>query len=1466
MPPNRSRRPSPDLTFPILAAAVVLGCGAVWFGYPGVAVVWLAAVAVSWMRPAPELSGKKDQAGRPTAGHPGEAKALRQWRLAGDLKWRLLFPTFELLPGWPVFWSWVVAVACGVVGFVLPVEQQWMRFLNAVAAFWLVAQTAASRRLYASDGGQSPGVRVPHLLVAWRRQPGAVAVPGLVAATVAGAVLWRVGGFGFSVPGSLAAILLVTVAAVWWPMRQVALRDWQELARARTTYEVLWESLKFGTPDLVSRTSVGPATVDRFATPAGKQASDYVKGTSTIAAELARFVGTDSAVHVLYRNAIGPDGNPVPGRTHPGEFEIVTWPDHARVDMSAECDPNTLGLWLRVAFTQWAVSSVAEVVPEVAEAVNVLTHPVDDEADSGDEGAPGEGSGVAGSGFQYAPPPPPPPMARPASTDRRSPAGPRRGVTVAAAVPPPTVSGAGPDGAVDDLFDGFDRGAVVADLFDGPDPGDGDNLAAGRAAAVTVSDTAIPDSVYAEPDRASGSLSHRVSASLARVGHAARGLTRRAAGAAVSLLTSAGRGVRTVGVAAGRAVAHAPTTIAAGWGWVARFFTPTSTDWVGQPDTPAVWQIRFVPGTFNYEAMRKGHRGVLAGILDCDVLIWHRNRPNLPAPAMWCGALNVVDQPNMGGFVWAPDAAQGGLTYKFLDDIATEDTLRSAWEDAIPQGKGIRPPIPEAALRKTATLPAPRGGRPVTLKHEVFMPMAGLAPEAYFPFEDKMASRMGVPLMMSFTSWTGSASRQGEADRRAFEMNWSTDPVPTSPTEVTPPSVGRGDLDACAWVLAWQLNRAFTSVRLARPALLAAEPVTEPGSREHIWRMVLRLQGGNTISDVRNKAGNIASSLGTDWFRVEPAPDGCVIVAGAHHAGVSLARGQEGLNYVTRLDWEQAFQVCGVVGSGGLLPRLVRVGQVEQNPDVQVIDFELPDGLDVKSVRALAKDKLRPATNNEFIDIRAGVDGARSMRVMACVKDPMPTMAAYDWDAVGGAYSPIPFGTLGDGSYEAIDFRAEPHAVIVGGSNSGKTAAAQNLMFGALVRGCDLVVVDVQKQAADFKFAEPWCRTIATTVEDARAALEAVYAEVQRRAQLNSVHGVGSSRDLPDPPPTTLLFIDEFRGLITALRPSQTKEADPELEAARLEQQAIYENKRRIAFLTGRIAAEARSADIHLVLMTQKLSSKTLPPELEDLRTNAARVILGKASYGDLMAALREPDAAPDRGDHVPKGRAIWESTEAQPVQVQFWYASQAEFTRHLDSLGVPHAVPLDLAAYRPKEKAAGGFEVLGGGLEEITPGPDQPPSPVDLDVDLSFDDMSFDDDTDFEAGFDPQGGGVGDVGDLMDFTIEGEPEPPSYDEAVPAGTVEQPDPQPTDDATDDAGDSDPDVFPVPRDHIQEQIRADAVRKAQARRQPASPSLASFSRKPTTPGGSPGRLPVSDTTDQAAQAKADEDLWRHLGG
>lgn len=58
------------------------------------------------------------------------------------------------------------------------------------------------------------------------------------------------------------------------------------------------------------------------------------------------------------------------------------------------------------------------------------------------------------------------------------------------------------------------------------------------------------------------------------------------------------------------------------------------------------------------------------------------------------------------------------------------------------------------------------------------------------------------------------------------------------------------------------------------------------------------------------------------------------------------------------------------------------------------------------------------------------------------------------------------------------------------------------------------------EHAADFRFATDYCASVCTTIAEARSALEAVYEEIKRRAKFNAAHGVGSSRDLPDPPPS----------------------------------------------------------------------------------------------------------------------------------------------------------------------------------------------------------------------------------------------------------------------------------------------------------------------------------------------------------
>ena len=222
-------------------------------------------------------------------------------------------------------------------------------------------------------------------------------------------------------------------------------------------------------------------------------------------------------------------------------------------------------------------------------------------------------------------------------------------------------------------------------------------------------------------------------------------------------------------------------------------------------------------------------------------------------------------------------------------------------------------------------------------------------------------------------------------------------------------------------------------------------------------------------------------------------------------------------------------------------------------------------------------------------------------------------------------------------------------------------------MYGALVRGWQVYVIDPVKSGADYRFARDRCHGFASTAVEATAVLRAVYAEVTRRKQLNADHGVGSYRELPDPPPHLLVLIDEFTSLV-GRDPVPPRTDDPELDAERDLIEAANHARIEIGVFAGKIAREARSAGVTLALGTQKLSAKMLDtiPGAGDLKVNLSRVLLGKTSWGDRVSALRDPDDAPDLDGAVPRGRGLWETT-AHPAQViQCWYATQSELTTQL--------------------------------------------------------------------------------------------------------------------------------------------------------------------------------------------------------
>jgi len=671
-----------------------------------------------------------------------------------------------------------------------------------------------------------------------------------------------------------------------------------------------------------------------------------------------------------------------------------------------------------------------------------------------------------------------------------------------------------------------------------------------------------------------------------------------------------------------------------------------------------------------------------------------------------------------------------------------------------------------------------------------FLVKDGDHPEKFFDAEPGLRSALTSAGFCSVTGWPVQGARPGERHPATLAV-WHAAQgarIPTTPEAVTPPA-GRSSLLAETAVLAWITNRAFEEQRLKRPEVVSVEPLTTPRSRRHIWKIQVRFYGGVTLADVRKKALNLTSAFGVPWLRVMPAEDGCVIVAGCEPDEATLARPDVTAGFLESLDLEQAFVDAGVVGRGGLTPTLLDQGTMPRNPEVRVLDYALPAGLEMARVRG-ALGALRTNTNMEFLSPGPGVHGAASMRMLMARGDPMPQNVGFDWDH-DYASGQIAFGAGIDGEYVTYEPKVDPHLMLVGSSGAGKSASAQNLITGLLLSGAHVAVVDVQKKCADFRFAQEWTMAQATTVPDALAVMEAAYAEVKRRAELNGQHGVGSTRDLPAHlrPRAWFVAIDEYLGLITTgARPSSRAESDPELEAARQAQVAEYQARKRIAFLSDRIGAEARSADVHLVMMTQKLVVSALPPEAQSLKVNMARIILGKTTYGDRQSALREPDEAPDLGDSVPKGRGIWESMEARPIAVHFFFATQEEYAEGLRAAGVDPAPALDLATLRPvppSERAK--FAVIKSEapvepFPQVDPAPavaaesdwDSPIPLVNVDeqeiaehevgesLDLDFDDEFSMDDVDLDAPEEPEV--------VPEFTIElYEPEPA---EPHPAGRV----------------------------------------------------------------------------------------------
>lgn len=206
----------------------------------------------------------------------------------------------------------------------------------------------------------------------------------------------------------------------------------------------------------------------------------------------------------------------------------------------------------------------------------------------------------------------------------------------------------------------------------------------------------------------------------------------------------------------------------------------------------------------------------------------------------------------------------------------------------------------------------------------------------------------------------------------------------------------------------------------------------------------------------------------------------------------------------------------------------------------------------------------------------------------------LPAAAAEAWEC---DWRTLDLGADATGQRVSLDFNAGPHASVIGGTGSGKTVAARLILVQAILHGFETIAVDPTKRLGGLLGMREYTKGMyISSIEEAAAVVGAVYEEVFRRVDLISEVGGEDWLDLPEGTVRPwLLLIDEWASLIEEDRkPPASMKGTPEM--AEWESESLA--KGQLMTRVGKLAREARSAGIHVVLLSQIASVEVIPTKI----------------------------------------------------------------------------------------------------------------------------------------------------------------------------------------------------------------------------------------------------------------------------
>ncbi|WP_158276291.1 FtsK/SpoIIIE domain-containing protein [Bifidobacterium callitrichidarum] len=472
-----------------------------------------------------------------------------------------------------------------------------------------------------------------------------------------------------------------------------------------------------------------------------------------------------------------------------------------------------------------------------------------------------------------------------------------------------------------------------------------------------------------------------------------------------------------------------------------------------------------------------------------------------------------------------------------------------------------------------------------------------------------------------------------------------------------------------------------------------------------LWRIQIRLGGGATVADFRNKDERIRAAAGIstiywDWQSASEATIWAMNRPYLAPEDISHFKKPATQKQLIKVALSNSWGIAGVADRSGNTPKVMDLSVLPRNHSVIKARFRIPAGLSLDKPQANL-GKFLTAADYSYGRIleRGDENGSDQWDMLLSKHSPFPKIVNADWlEAMKFDDRRFPLGVDDMGEPVVWDVRQTPHLAVMGKSGTGKSSLAQIPAVEALLHGYQLIIIDPSKGANDFKmWGDP--RSLAFIGQGdfrgTEAAILWAEAEMGRRVRLMAEQGYQNIVDMPDEerPPRILIIFDEFNSYLNGIeKPASNPTGDTTIANFNSRINNRNASIRRTGGAMARIAVQGRTAGINMLLGAQRISGDDMD-KIQGGRAffkTLGRIMLGSDSLAGVVAAQNLSEAnrlqrSIKDGEGMPMGRGIYESADGRLSAVQTWYSGGNQAIEEILA-DVPPVEKVDISEYLPPE------------------------------------------------------------------------------------------------------------------------------------------------------------------------------------